>query len=241
LDEAKMKRLAEIPLEPMRLAFDSIKLKNVYLKAVELAQKYGQKEMSNYILYNYDDTPEDFYERLKINVDLNEEFKNDGSKTSIYSFPMRYIPLDAKDRDVDTGNGHWNKKYLRAIQVILNVMKGPVMPGKQFFMQAFGRDAEEFKAIMLMPEEFIRNRLVANWKDLDTVEARWMPYVRDWMTEFARLSSPEKEMLTRTIASADSSTLKEHHAKSTGRFKKLLEFHLEENNIVATTKKYLTG
>jgi len=241
LDEAKMRRLAEIPLEPMRLAFDSIKLKNVYLKAVQLAHKYGQKEMSNYILYNYDDTPEDFYERLRINIDLNEEFKNDGSKTSIYSFPMRYIPLDAKDRDVDTGNGHWNKKYLRAIQVILNVMKGPVMPGKQFFMQAFGRNTEEFKAIMSMPEEFIRNRLVANWKDLDTVEARWMPYVRDWMTEFARLSPSEKEILTRAIASADSSTLKEHHTKSTGRVKKLLEFHLEENNIVAAARKHVTG
>jgi hypothetical protein len=241
LDEAKMKRLAEIPLEPMRLAFDSIKLKNVYLKAVQVAHKYGQKEMSNYILYNYDDTPEDFYERLKTNIDLNEEFKNDGTKTSIYSFPMRYIPLNAKDRDVDTGNGHWNKKYLRAVQVILNVMKGPVMPGKQFFMQAFGRDADEFKAIMSMPEEFIRNRLVANWKDLDTVEARWMPYVRDWMTQFARLSSTEKEILTRAIASTDSSTLKEHYAKSTGRVKKLLEFHLEENNIVAAAKKqYVT-
>lgn len=237
LDERKMRRLAEIPLEPMRLAFDSISLKQVYLKAVRLAHAYGQKEMSNYILYNFDDTPEDFYERLKINIDLNEEFKNDVTKTSIYSFPMRYIPLNAKDRDVNTGNGHWNKKYLRAVQVILNVMKGPVMPGKQFFIQAFGRDAEEFKAIMSMPEAFIRNRLVSNWKDLDSVEARWMPYVREWMTEFARLSSADKEILTRAIASGDNKLTKEHHAKSTNRVKKLLESHLEENNIVTAAKE----
>ena len=128
LDEAKMSKLAEIPLEPMRLAFDSINLKDVYVNAVRLAHRYGQKEMSNYILYNFDDTPEDFYQRLRINIDLNEEFRKDKVKTSIYSFPMRYIPLKAKDRDVDTGNNHWNKKYLRAVQVILNVMKGPVMP-----------------------------------------------------------------------------------------------------------------
>ena len=219
LDEAKMKRLAEIPLEPMRLAFDSIKLKQVYLKAVRLAHAYGQKEMSNYILYNYDDTPEDFYERLKINIDLNEEFKNDATKTSIYSFPMRYIPLNAKDRHVDTGNGHWNKKYLRAVQVILNVMKGPVMPGKQFFLQAFGRDTEEFKTILSMPEEFIRNRLVSNWKDLDSIDARWMPYVREWMTEFARLSSADKETLTRAIASGDINLIIENHSKSAGKRK----------------------
>jgi len=237
LDDTKMKRLAEIPIEPMRLAFDSISLKRVYLKAVRLAHAYGQKEMSNYILYNFDDTPEDFYERLKINIDLNEEFKNDATKTSIYSFPMRYIPLNAKDRHVDTGNGHWNKKYLRAVQVILNVMKGPVMPGKQFFLQAFGRDAEEFKAILSMPEEFIRNRLVSNWKDLDSIEARWMPYVREWMTEFARLSSADKETLTRAIASGDINLIRENHSKSARRVKKLVEFHLEENDIVTSAKE----
>lgn len=237
LDEHKMKRLAEIPLEPMRLAFDSINLKRVYSQAVRLAHAHGQKEMSNYILYNFNDTPEDFYERLRINVALNEEFKNDTTKTSIYSFPMRYIPLNAKNRDVDTGNGHWNKKYLRAVQVILNVMKGPVMPGKQFFEQAFGRDAEEFKAIMSMPEEFIRNRLVTNWKELDSVETRWMPYVKEWMNEFARLSASDRETVTRAIAPVDNMLLKKNYAKSTGMVKKLLEFHLEENNIVTAAKK----
>ena len=240
LDEHKMQRLAEIPLEPLRLAFDSISLKRTYLKAVRLAHQYGQKEMSNYILYNYDDAPEDFYERLRINIDLNEEFRNNGTKTSIYSFPMRYIPLNAKDRDMATGNGHWNKKYLRAVQVILNVMKGPVMPGKQFFEQAFGRDADEFKAIMSMPEEFIRNRLVHNWKDLNSIEARWMPYVSEWMSEFARLSASEQEELTRAIAAVDSSQIKHNYTNSTGRIKKLLEFHLEENSIVAAAKKQQT-
>lgn len=236
LDEHKMKRLAEIPLAPMRLAFDSIKLKEVYLKAVRLAHMFGQKEMSNYILYNFDDKPEDFYERLRINIDLNEEFKNDGVKTSIYSFPMRYIPLDAKDRAVDTGNIHWNKKYLRAVQVILTVMKGPVMPGKQFFMQAFGRDAEEFNAIMSMPEEFIRNRLVSNWRDMNSIETRWMPYVKEWMAEYARLSTADKELLAQVIGSGDAKRIQEVYTKATNHFKKLLEFHLEANNIVAAAK-----
>jgi hypothetical protein len=240
LNQHKMKRLAEIPLEPMRIAFDSIHLKQVYLKAVRLAHSYGQKEMSNYILYNYNDTPEDFYERLRINIDLNEEFKNDAIKTSIYSFPMRYIPLNAKDRNVDTGNSHWNKKYLRAVQLILNVMKGPVMPGKQFFVQAFGRDAEEFKAIMSMPEEFIRNRLVNNWKEIDSVEERWMPYVKDWMTEYARLSTANKELLTQVIGVGDIGCIQEQYMKSANHFKKLLEFHLEENSIVAEAKRQST-
>ncbi len=236
LNERKMSKLSEIPLEPMRLAFDSIKLKQVYLKAVKLAHKYGQKDMSNYILYNYDDKPEDFYERLRINIELNEEFKNSSTKTSIYSFPMRYIPLDAKTRDINTGNGYWNKRYLRSVQIIQNVMKGPVMPGKQFFLQAFGRDAEEFKAIMSMPDDFIRNRLVGNWKDIDSIEARWMPYVRNWMNDFSRLSSNEKTLLIEAIEHGDKKQIENYHARSTNGVKKLLKYHLEEDTIVTAAK-----
>ena len=237
LSETKMKKLSEVPLEPMRLGFDSIKLKDTYVRAVRLAHSYGQKEMSNYVLYNYNDTPEDFYHRLRINIDLNEEFKNDSVKTSIYSFPMRYIPLDAKTRNVDTGNGHWNKRYLRAVQLILSVMKGPVMPGRQFFLQAFGRDADEFKAIASMPDEFIRKRLVRNWRDLGTYEDRWMPYVREWMTEFARLSSAESETLKLAVATCDHNLIQEQHTKCTGRVKRLLEFHLESDDIVSTAER----
>jgi len=38
-----------------------------------MARKYGIRHLSNYILFNYDDTPEDFYKRLQINIELNEE------------------------------------------------------------------------------------------------------------------------------------------------------------------------
>lgn len=236
LSERKMKRLTEIPLEPMRLAFDSIHLKQEYIRAVRLANKYGQKEMSNYILYNFEDEPDDFYERLRINIELNEEFNNTQTRTSIYSFPMRYIPLKAKNRDIDTGNRYWNNKFLRSVQVILNVMKGPVMPGKQFFLQAFGRDKDEFKAILSMPDEFIRNRLLSNWRDIDTIEGRWIPYVRDWMNEFHQLSAAEKELLISAIATCDKKTIENQYIKASNGVKKLLEYHLEEDKIVATAQ-----
>ena len=176
LTEQKMEKLAQIPLEPMRIAFDDIKHKDIYIKAVRLAHKYRQKDMSNYILYNCDSTndkPGDFYERLEINIQLNEEFasahdadKENTTKTIIYSFPMRFIPINAKSRDVATGNTHWNKRHLRGLQVILNVIKGTVMPGREFFWQAFGTDKSEFEAILLMPDNFIRNRLKPKWKDV---------------------------------------------------------------------------
>jgi len=233
-----MRRLAEIPLEPMRIGFDSIEYKDIYIKAVRLAHKYGQKDMSNYVLYNFKDTPEDFYERLKINIDLNDEFRNDGgARTEIYSFPMRYIPLNAKRRDIDTGNGSWNPRYLRGLRVILNVTKGPVMPKRQFFMQAFGRNAEEFKAILLMPDEFIRSRLVSEWKTIDDYEGRLAPYVKEWMDSYFGLSSEEKHQLVSVLGTNSTAAITEGYDRTTNRrLRRLLKCHLEDDEIVARYK-----
>ena len=243
LTEHKMKRLSEIPLEPMRIAFDSIKFKKTYIKAVRLAHKYGQRNMSNYILYNYQDTPDDFYERLKINIDLNDEFRKDASlgkgvKTIIYSFPMRYIPLSAQTRkDLETGNTAWNKKYLRGLQLILNVIKGPVMPGTEFFKQAFGVNSEEFKAILLMPDDFIRNRLKTNWREIEDRKKRWMPYVAEWMTVYSELSEDDKSTLLNYLGNNNREDILLGFQKSPdGRIKKLLEFHLNAKRIIDTTK-----
>ncbi len=242
--EHKMKKLSEIPLEPMRIAFDDIKLKSSYVRAVRLAHKYGQKNMSNYILYNYKDTPRDFYERLRINIDLNEEFKNrysgsKGERTAIYSFPMRYIPLNAKDRNVDTGNLHWNNRYLRGVQLILSVIKGPVMTGRQFFEQAFGRNAEEFEEILLMPDEFIRNRVKSNWGKIKDYTGRLMPYVRSWKKIYSQLRDDEKKELQEALKDNRSEIIKRHRQNTKSkRVKKLLGFHIEANEIVG---KYKNG
>ena len=238
LTERKMKRLSEISLEPMRLAFDDIATKEPYVKAVRLAHKYGQKDMSNYVLYNYKDSPDDFYERLKINIDLNEEFrvtseKGKGARTTIYSFPMRYIPLDATSRNIDTGNKNWNKKYLRGVQVILNVIKGPVMPGKQFFEQAFGRTAGEFKEILLMPDEFIRNRLIKKWARIDNYESRLMPYVRNWMTLYKELNNNENRELCKALFGNERSHIEEVYKTTKSKLiKKMLSLYLNAGEIV---------
>lgn len=238
LTEAKMRRLSEIPLEPMRIGFDSIDYKDTYIRAVRVAHKYDQRNMSNYVLYNFRDTPEDVYERLRINIDLNEEFRNSsGVRTTIYSFPMRFIPLNAKRRDVNTGNGNWNRRYLRGMQVILNVTKGSVMPGKEFFLQAFGRDAEEFKAILLMPDEFIRNRLVSNWRQFSDFEQRLMPYVRGWMEVFGGLSQGEKALLIQTIGTNDKQVIKKaYYGAENNNLKKMFQYHIKEDEIIARYK-----
>ncbi|MEN6355551.1 MAG: hypothetical protein ABFD83_00545 [Armatimonadota bacterium] len=106
LTRDKMELLAKTALRPLRLAFDHIALKDDYVDRVRLAVDCGITHLSNYVLFNYTDTPQDFYERLRINVELNQELG-----TQIYSFPMKYIPLDAKDR-THVGE-HWNRRLLR--------------------------------------------------------------------------------------------------------------------------------
>ena len=57
------------------------------------------------MLYNFKDSPQDLFERMRLNVDLNEELD-----IRIFSFPMRYQPVNRPAR------GHvgdkWNSYYL---------------------------------------------------------------------------------------------------------------------------------
>ena len=51
------------------------------------------------------DTPTDLYQRMRLNIDLNEELG-----IRIWSFPMRYQPVTLKDRS-HVGK-KWNRYYL---------------------------------------------------------------------------------------------------------------------------------
>jgi hypothetical protein len=194
-----MRLMSEIPIRPLRLAFDHIGIKKQYIKAVELAAKYDIRELSNYILYNFQDKPEDLYNRLQINIDLCREHN-----IAIFSFPMKYIPLfgeDAKHREF-TGK-HWNKKYIRAIQSILNVTKGIVAPAgpsdkSSFFEEAFGRNLEEYFEILLMPETYIIYRHVFRYK---------LGYTDVWRDDYNNLEEIEKEEAKQIVLANDFSKI----------------------------------
>lgn len=166
-NENNVKLLASIAIRPLRIAFDDLKSRPAYEKAVRLSVNAGIKDFSNYLLYNYKDTPEDLYTRLRINVDLCDELG-----VSIYSFPMKYHPIHSESNgDIDYSHNrdyigvHWNRKYIRAIQAILNSTKGKVGKGTSFFEEAFGKDLVEFKELLEMPETFILYRFFFKWLD----------------------------------------------------------------------------
>ena len=151
-DDEKAKLLSKLALRPCRIAFDNINLQYEYFEAMERAYQNGIRYFSNYLLYNYNDSPEELWQRLYLNVKFCEEH----SGTSLFSFPMKYADINRTDREY-VGKA-WNKKFLRAMNVILNVTKGVVAKEKDFFERAFGKDEKEFVKILTMPDEFIRNR-----------------------------------------------------------------------------------
>jgi hypothetical protein len=156
VNKNKMEKIAEIEIRPMRIAFDSWKMRNKYEKSIRAAYKAGIKNLSNYLLYNYKDHPDDLYKRIRLNIDLCEELD-----ITIYSFPMKYHPIvdPAYFRNRDyIGEPYWNRKFIRAIQAILNSTHGKIGRGKDFFEAAFGKDIEEFHKILWMPETLIVQR-----------------------------------------------------------------------------------
>ena len=165
--EEIVEQLSRIAIRPLRIAFDDIKTFPSYNKAIRMSAAAGLKDFSNYLLYNFVDKPLDLYQRLRINVELCDELN-----VNIYSFPMKYHPIrkgkdDAEDlsHNRDYIGKHWNRKYIRAIQAILNSTKGKVGKGITFFLEAFGNDETEYMELLEMPETFILYRFFFKWLD----------------------------------------------------------------------------
>lgn len=154
INQHNAKLLSKLPIRPFRLAFDSVDDKDVFLEASRLALQNGIKYFSNYLLYNWEDRPEHLWDRLN----TANDFYNSDDTIKGFSFPMRYAPIDQTNRKY-VGK-HWNKKYLRAINVIINVTRGVVAKERDFFEEAFGRNVDEYLGILTMPDEFIRYRML---------------------------------------------------------------------------------
>lgn len=153
------KQFARIAINPLRIAFDNMAIKDKYVNAIEMCNAEGLKRFSNYLLYNFKDEPVDLYRRLEINVLLCEQLDVD-----IYSFPMKYHPLYGEhSHDRHYIGQHWNMKYIRAVQAVLNATKGCIGRGTSFFYRAFGNNEEEYMNILLMPDTMILYRFFFEW------------------------------------------------------------------------------
>lgn len=205
VNDSNMKKLAEVNIYPLRIAFDHWELRDIYERSIRTAVKNGIRNLSNYLLYNFEDKPEELYLRLKMNVDLCEELD-----ASIYSFPMKYHPISDQKyyMNRDYIGKHWNRKFIRAVQAVLNSTKGKIGRGVDFFEEAFGRNVDEFMKILWMPETFIiyrriydaslRQRLVDKYTKTTPHDC---DLANEWWAKFSALPQEKLAKVKNIVAS----------------------------------------
>ena len=209
--------LEEIPVRPLRIAFDNIKTEPKYRKAISLSKAHGMRDFSNYLLYNFDDKPVDLYHRLSVNVKMCETMN-----VSIYSFPMKYHPIRGEhSHDRDYIGEHWNKKYIRAVQAILNATKGKIGRGVSFFEKAFGRNEDEYMELLLMPETFLLFRFF--FEDLG--------YTQQWKKAMAELTNEERNELLPIIYKNDFNHIEE--LTDNEKYRHVLSFYKDYRKDIA--------
>jgi hypothetical protein len=186
-DRMYLEEMATIAIRPLRIAFDHIGARKPYEQAIRFSYEVGLHDLSNYMLYNFKDTPEDLYQRMRLNIDLNEELN-----IRIFSFPMRYQPTDMKDRSF-VGD-HWKRYKLRSMQTILQATHGIVSGAPDFFKRAFGDSAEAFEELLLRPEHMLFNR--AWYEDHDG-----RAELDEFRRVFAKLTAQDRSELTDLLSS----------------------------------------
>lgn len=210
----KAARLGELAIRPARIAFDHIEDAEAYKKAIRLGAESGITHMSNYLLYNgedftgkghsyHADTPKDLYERMHISMNLQEELiEKTGNKVAIFSFPMRYIPLEDLKRGFVGTN--WNPKYLRALQRMLIPTQGKGVSSRSFFEADFGTTAEQFVMYLAMPEAHLgwRGHFVQRKNEADeecTIRKKlWNEnqlYLQEWEKLFLQLEDTKEQFI----------------------------------------------
>jgi hypothetical protein len=228
-DPMFLRELSSICIKPLRIAFDHLGVRKPYEQAIRYARDNGLVELSNYMLYNFHDSPADLFERMRLNVSLNEELG-----IRIFSFPMRYQPTDLPERS-HVGE-KWNRYFLRTMQIILQATHGIVSGSPQFFKRAFGDTYDEFENILIRPQHFVFNR---EW--FEKLGGR--PEFDEYTSKLGCLSASQRTELVRLISSVDPRHFKRVQAQcDDAKIRSVLDHYLpipksQEQKIWAKVKK----
>ena len=207
IDRDTAKLLSTICLSPIRLAFDHDAVEDDYRQAIGYLAEAGFSAYTNYVMFNYNDSPASFYHRLKVNTELSVKHG-----IRVTGFPMKYVPIDDVTRRHISSEWRW--RYLRGIQCILNATHGMVSPNPVFFEAAFGRSAEEFIEIASMPDRYIINR-----KQHHDNEAA------AWKSLFRSLSPEEHEEFQSALVALNTSRNRRAELAKHRRYRELLEHY----------------
>jgi len=151
ITDKKADLLKGISIYPVRFSFDSMEQDGYYQNAIIMMAKRGFREFRTYVLYNFKDTPEDFYYRLRESMELSCKL---GIK--VKSFPMRFQPIMKIDKNRDYTGTHWTKQKRAAFRILLSncgAFTGCITFSEKYeFEYWLGKNAEEFNKLLSYPD-----------------------------------------------------------------------------------------
>lgn len=158
-----VEKLEGIPLKPLRFSFDHKGQDKHFQSACNLAKKHGFSNIRIDVLYNWIDSPEEFYYRLRESA-LN--VKGTGGCAVL----MKYAPLDKINRKYI--GKKWTKFELDNVIKVNPYPYGQVSPKSvQEFDYFFGKTAKEFKKLLNYPnlakltflkkQKFNKNKIIS--------------------------------------------------------------------------------
>lgn len=207
ITEGTAAQLATIALSPVRLAFDHPGIEKPYVRAIKLLSRHGFDAFTNYVMFNFNDSPRDFYHRIRLGAQLSSQLG-----VRITSFPMKYSPVTDVSRRFVAPDWKW--RYLRGIQCVLLVTHGMVSPNPVFVEAAFGGNVEEYLEILSMPDRYIifRNKYENNGAD-------------KYRRMFRALSPRSRDEFLGALAALNRSRKKKEDIGRYKQFGKLLEHY----------------
>ena len=142
---------------------------------------------------------------------------------------MKYHPLFGEhSHDRDYIGKHWNRKYIRAVQAVLNSTKGMIGRGTSYFYKAFGRNEEEFLTLLEMPDTFIIYRFFFEW-----LGTKNHPYsIKNWADTMNDLTKEERTCVYSIIHSPSFSQADKNESRYTLRINNALKFYCNFRNDV---------
>jgi hypothetical protein len=150
-------------ISPIRFAFDSMETDKYIQIAMKKSIENGFTDGSIYLLYNFNDSPEEYYYRLKEVVKL----------WYFDAYPMKFQLLNAKEKDIYIGK-HWNEKRLNNFKLLINTFFRNSLIGRSLkikkFERIFGKNSKEFKTILDLDDIKTRNEHIKTKKIDDNTE-----------------------------------------------------------------------
>lgn len=158
LTEKKADLIKDLPIYPIRFAFDGMHEDGHWQKAMDLMINRGKKSFVSLVLYNFKDTPEDFYYRLRQHAEYTYKYKIECD-----AFPMKYRPvLRVQSRKKYIGENWTQKEFSGYHAMIANHSGSGIVSCKnrkvfehnavKEFEYFYGRDEKEFKKLINYPD-----------------------------------------------------------------------------------------